>query len=75
MREFADAVRRVIPNATIEVGAGLDYYGSGIPYYSVYDISRARQQLAFTPRFDMEAGVRDYVDTMRRLGLMPTVST
>jgi UDP-glucose 4-epimerase len=75
MREFADAVRRVIPNATIEVGAGLDYYGSGIPYYSVYDISRARQQLAFTPRFDMEAGVRDYVDTMRRLGLMPTIST
>jgi UDP-glucose 4-epimerase len=74
MREFANAVRRVIPNATIEVGAGLDYYGSGIPYYSVYDISRARQQLAFTPRFDMEAGVRDYVDTMRRLGLVPTVS-
>lgn len=74
MREFADAVRRVIPNATIEVGAGLDYYGSGIPYYSVYDISRARQQLAFTPRFDMEAGVRDYVDTMRRLGLVPTIS-
>ena len=74
MREFAEAIRRVIPGATIEVGPGLDYYGSGIPYYSVYDIGRARQQLGFTPRFDMEAGVRDYVETMRRLGLAPTVS-
>jgi UDP-glucose 4-epimerase len=74
MREFAEAIRRVIPGAAIEVGPGLDYYGSGIPYYSVYDIGRARQQLGFTPRFDMEAGVRDYVETMRRLGLAPTVS-
>jgi UDP-glucose 4-epimerase len=73
MREFADAVRRVIPDAALEVGPGLDYYGSGIPYYSVYDISRARKELGFEPRFDLEAGVRDYVATMRRLGLVPTV--
>jgi UDP-glucose 4-epimerase len=74
MREFADAIRRVIPGAALEIGPGLDYYGSGIPYYSVYDIGRARRQLGFVPRFDLEAGVRDYVDTMRRLGLAPTVS-
>jgi UDP-glucose 4-epimerase len=73
MREFADAVRRVIPGAVIEVGPGLDYYGSGIPYYSVYDISRARAELGFAPRFDLEAGIRDYIATMRRLGLAPTV--
>jgi UDP-glucose 4-epimerase len=73
MREFADAVRRVIPGAALEVGAGLDYYGSGIPYYSVYDISRARTELGFEPRFDLEAGVRDYVATMERLGIAPTV--
>jgi UDP-glucose 4-epimerase len=73
MREFADVVRRVIPGAALEVGPGLDYYGSGIPYYSVYDISRARTELGFAPRFDLEAGVRDYVATMRRLGIAPTV--
>ncbi len=73
MREFADAVRRVIPGAALEIGPGLDYYGSGIPYYSVYDIGRARKELGFQPRFDLEAGVRDYVATMRRLGIPPTV--
>jgi UDP-glucose 4-epimerase len=73
MREFAAAVGRVIPGAEIEVGPGLDYYGSGIPYYSVYDISRARKELGFVPRFDLEAGIRDYIATMRRLGLAPTV--
>jgi len=73
MREFAEAIRRVIPAAVVDVGAGLDYYGSGIPYYSVYDISRARKELGFEPRFDLEAGVRDYVATMHRLGLAPTV--
>jgi UDP-glucose 4-epimerase len=73
MREFADAVRRVIPGAALEVGGGLDYYGSGIPYYSVYDIRRAREELGFEPRFDLEAGVRDYVATMQRLGIPPTV--
>ena len=73
MREFADAVRRVIPGAAIDVGPGLDYYGSGIPYYSVYDISRARRDLSFEPQFDLEAGVRDYVATMQRLGIPPTV--
>jgi len=75
MREFAEAVRRVIPGAAIEVGPGLDYYGSGIPYYSIYDIGRARKQLGFVPRFDLEAGVRDYVETMRRLSIAPTVLT
>jgi UDP-glucose 4-epimerase len=75
MRQFADAVRRVLPGAVLDVGPGLDYYGSGIPYYSVYDIRRAREQLGFEPRFDLEAGVRDYVATMQRLGIAPTVST
>ena len=73
MRQFADAIRRVIPGAVLEVGPGLDYYGGGIPYYSVYDITRARTELGFQPRFDLEAGVRDYITTMERLGIPPTV--
>ncbi|PYM63835.1 MAG: NAD(P)-dependent oxidoreductase [Candidatus Rokuibacteriota bacterium] len=73
MRQFAHAIRRVVPGAVLEVGPGLDYYGSGIPYYSVYDITRARTELGFQSRFDLEAGVRDYITTMERLGIPPTV--
>ena len=73
MRQFGEAIRRVFPDAVVEIGPGLDYYGSGIPYYSVYDITRARTELGFEPRFDLETGIRDYVKTMERLGLPPMV--
>jgi UDP-glucose 4-epimerase len=72
--DFADAVTKVIPSADIEVGEGLDYLGMGINYYCVFDLTRARTDLGYEPRFDIEAGVRDYIATMERLGLEPVVT-
>jgi UDP-glucose 4-epimerase len=72
--EFADAVRTVVPGADIEIGPGLDFFDMGVNYYCRFDISRAREDLGFSPRFSFEAGVRDYVDTMRRLGLQPVAA-
>jgi UDP-glucose 4-epimerase len=74
MVDFADAVKRVIPSADIEVGEGLDYLGMGINYYCIFDIERARTDLGYEPRFDFEAGTRDYIATMERLGLEPVVT-
>ncbi len=71
MREFADAVQRVIPGASFEIGPGLDYFGLGVPYYCIYDISRARRELGYEPEYDLEKGVRDYVETMYRLKIAP----
>jgi UDP-glucose 4-epimerase len=67
IRDLADAVRAVIPGADIEVGPGLDPLGSDVSYYAIYDISRARADLGYEPRFSLEDGVRDYVDTLMRL--------
>jgi UDP-glucose 4-epimerase len=72
--EFADAVRAVVPGADIEIGPGLDFFDMGVNYYCCFDISRARADLGFAPRFSFEAGVRDYVETMQRLGLQPAVA-
>jgi UDP-glucose 4-epimerase len=72
--DFAQAVRRVIPEADIEIGEGLDYLGMGIGYYCIFDIERARKDLGYEPRFDFEAGTRDYIATMERLGLKPVVT-
>jgi UDP-glucose 4-epimerase len=72
--DFADAVRRVIPEADIEIGDGLDYLGMGIGYYCIFDLERARNDLGYEPRFDFEAGTRDYIATMDRLGLEPVVT-
>ena len=71
IRDLADAVRSVVPGAQIEVGPGLDPLGSDVSYYAIYDISRARADFGFEPRFSLEDGVRDYVDTLRRLRNAP----
>jgi UDP-glucose 4-epimerase len=68
LREFADAVRAAVPGADIEVGAGFDHLGLG-PMYCVMDISRARDELGYEPRYGLREGVADYVATARALGL------
>ncbi len=68
--DLASAIKSVFPMASIDIGPGLDYYGGG-GGYSVFDISRARQELGYSPRYSLEAGVRHYVETMGRLGIPP----
>jgi UDP-glucose 4-epimerase len=69
--EFAQAVKQVVSNADIEIGPGLDFLQMGVNYYAVFDITRAREDLGYAPKFSLEAGVRDYVQTMHRLGIQP----
>lgn len=69
LQDFADAVRAAVPGADIEVGPGLDYLGIGA-LYCVMNISRARDQLGYEPRYDLRAGVADYVASAERLGLL-----
>ena len=69
LHDFAAAVRATFPDAVIEIGPGLDYLQMGVDYYSVFDLSRARADFGYEPQFDLAAGVRHYVETMRRLGL------
>ena len=35
----------------------------------VYDISRARNELGYAPQYDVEKGVADYLESLRRLGV------
>lgn len=74
LRDFAAAVRQVLPDAAIEVGPGLDYLNMGVDYYSVFDLTRARTDFGYEPQFSLAEGVRHYLATMRRLGIKPQVS-
>ena len=65
LNDMADAVRKAIPGADISVGPGLQFLEG--PYHSVYDITRAREDLKFKPEFDMETAVLDYVETLKQL--------
>ena len=69
--DFADAVKKVCPAADIQIGPGLDYLGIQYNTYCVFDVSRAREELGFTPAFDFEAATEDYIETMDRLNISP----
>jgi UDP-glucose 4-epimerase len=67
LAEMARALKRRLPQADIEIGPGLDFLGLGYPAYAVYDISRARDELGYRPHYDIERGVDDYLDSLKRL--------
>ncbi|MFC1863543.1 NAD-dependent epimerase/dehydratase family protein [Thermodesulfobacteriota bacterium] len=71
LTEMADAVRDLFPNAAIEIGPGRAELMTG-RLDCVMDISRAREELGYEPRYDPLTGVRDYVETMRKLHIEPT---
>jgi UDP-glucose 4-epimerase len=73
LKEFADAVTVVYPEANIEIGPGPAYSPPEIPPGNcVLDITRARQDLGFEPTFTPVNLVQAYVSTMKELGLTPT---
>jgi UDP-glucose 4-epimerase len=66
LRDFAEEVKRLLPEADIEIGAGLNFMEE--PRSAVFDISRAQQDLGFSPRFPLRKSVEDYVETLKGLG-------
>ncbi len=74
LHDFADAVRKVVRNADIEIGSGLDYHGLGASYCGIMDNTRARVDLGFEPKFDLTRGVAHYVETMQKLHLEPVTA-
>jgi UDP-glucose 4-epimerase len=67
LRDFERVLRRHLPKAEIEIGPGLNFLGLPYPMSGVYDVSRAAKELGFKPQYDLERGIADYLDTLRRL--------
>jgi UDP-glucose 4-epimerase len=65
LRQFADAVKAVIPGARIEIGPGANAMGFDVNRAAIFDTSRARGDFGFVPRFDLRQGVADYIATLR----------
>ncbi|HZN29631.1 MAG TPA: NAD-dependent epimerase/dehydratase family protein [Xanthobacteraceae bacterium] len=68
LRDFEAVIRRHIPNAVMEIGPGLNFFGFPYPATGVYDISRARDELGYRPEYDLERGIADYLQSLKRLG-------
>lgn len=67
---FGDAVetvRRAFPQASINVGAGLNFASfEKDPNYCVLDISTATTELGYQPKYTIESGIDDYIEVMDR---------
>jgi len=66
--DVAAEVTRVIPQADIEIGPGLHYMEGPTHYYCIYDVTRARQDLGFSPQFTLSGSIEDYIETLQELG-------
>ena len=62
LRDVGEAVRKTIPSASIEIGPGFDV---AEPVKGPLNIERAKNELGFISKFDLQAGVNDYIRTVR----------
>jgi UDP-glucose 4-epimerase len=62
-KEVVAAIKRVIPNAEIDLPEG--YNPHGPDQVSYLDINRLHQDTGFAPAYDIERGVADYIDWLR----------
>ena len=72
--QFADAVRETYPEARAEIGPGTQYLHPATTGHCVMDISRARDELGYAPRYDERTMVPAYVAMMARQGLDPVAT-
>ena len=67
LRDFERVIKKHIPNAQMEIGGGLNFYGFPYPATGVYDISRARAELGYKPEYDLERGIADYLASLKQM--------
>jgi nucleoside-diphosphate-sugar epimerase len=65
LRDMASIVGKSIPGSTFELGPGFDI---AEPVKGPLNIKRARAELGYEPKFDLNKGVRDYIQTLRDHG-------
>jgi len=57
-------IKKYFPKAIIEIGPGTDYLMDNRSHYCVMDISKAKEELGFIPKFPLSKGVADYIDNL-----------
>jgi UDP-glucose 4-epimerase len=69
LKDFAAVIKKHIPNAQMDIGDGLNFYGFPYPATGIYDITRAKDELGYKPEYDLERGISDYLVALKQLGV------
>ena len=64
LREFAEVLKRLYPASRIVTQSTLPGFQQALQNRCVFDISAAKKQLGYSPEFDVEKGIREYVKTL-----------
>jgi len=67
LKDFARVLTKIFPTAKMEIGPGLDFRDGVKHSYCIFDISKARKHLGYTPRYDLESGIRDYIELVEKM--------
>ena len=67
--DFVNSAKKIYPDFNADIGPGLAHAGTGFNFYSVYNISRAKNELNYIPKYDIESGVAKYIETMEKLNI------
>jgi UDP-glucose 4-epimerase len=66
--DFLSVLGKLFPKHRIKLGPGPSQLGRRKQSFCVFDISAAKRCLGYEPAYDIEKGVRDYAETLDRLG-------
>jgi UDP-glucose 4-epimerase len=69
LTQFAEAVRKTLPDADIHIGGGLDHLGV-VDRYGIFDNSAATRDFGYQPEYDLTSGVADYVKSLKEDALL-----
>ena len=71
LHDVARAVRKYFPDASIEIGPGLNFFGNGPNYSGLLSNRRAVADLGLRAQADLDVTIDRYYEAMRRLRLGP----
>jgi len=57
-KEVAEIVHELIPNARFEIS---DEWDIRNPAKGTFDLSRAKEELGYTPKYDIRSGIMDFL--------------
>jgi UDP-glucose 4-epimerase len=65
LKDVARVVKKFVPDAIIKIGPGFD---TREPIKGPLIITRAREEIGFQPQFDLDLGVKDYIESIQKAG-------
>ena len=67
LKDFAAVLKKTLPHRPHRTSAPASTSAKATKQsYCIFDITKAREQLGYEPQYDLERGIADYLESVRR---------